>query len=203
MSLVPYVIEETARGERSMDIFSRLLQDRIIFIGSEINDAVANTVVAQLLFLKVEDPKKDISIYINSPGGVINAGLAIYDTMKYLGCDIRTVCIGQAASLGALLLASGTPGKRHALPHSRIMIHQPHGAVGGTSSDIELQAKEIINLKQKLVGILSKHTKKPEDQIRKDSDRDRWMSAEEAIEYGLVDSTFENSDTEDSDKEDS
>lgn len=191
MSLVPYVIEETARGERSMDIFSRLLQDRIIFIGSEINDAVANTVVAQLLFLKVEDPKKDISIYINSPGGVINAGLAIYDTMLYLGCDVRTVCIGQAASLGALLLAAGTPGKRHALPHSRIMIHQPHGAVGGTSSDIELQAKEIISLKQKVVSILSSHTGKSEDQIRKDSDRDRWMSAEDAIEYGLVDSTFE------------
>ena len=198
MSLVPYVIEETARGERSMDIFSRLLQDRIIFIGSEINDAVANTVVAQLLFLKVEDPKKDISIYINSPGGVINAGLAIYDTMKYLGCDIRTVCIGQAASLGALLLAAGTPGKRHALPHSRIMIHQPHGAVGGTSSDIELQAKEIINLKQRVVSILAKHTNKSEDQIRKDSDRDRWMSAEEAIEYGLVDDTFAYSEEESS-----
>lgn len=196
MSLVPYVIEETARGERSMDIFSRLLQDRIIFIGSEINDAVANTVVAQLLFLKVEDPKKDISIYINSPGGVINAGLAIYDTMRYLGCDVRTVCIGQAASLGALLLAAGTPGKRHALPHSRIMIHQPHGAVGGTSSDIELQAKEIINLKQRVVNILSKHTGKSEDQIRKDSDRDRWMSAEEAINYGLVDTTFEYSEEE-------
>lgn len=196
MSLVPYVIEETARGERSMDIFSRLLQDRIIFIGSEINDAVANTVVAQLLFLKVEDPKKDISIYINSPGGVINAGLAIYDTMAYLGCDIRTVCIGQAASLGALLLAAGTPGKRHALPHSRIMIHQPHGAVGGTSSDIALQAKEIIKLKQRLVGILAKHTNKSEEQIRKDSDRDRWMSAEEAIEYGLVDATFESADDE-------
>ncbi len=191
MSLVPYVIEETARGERSMDIFSRLLQDRIIFIGSEITDAVANTVVAQLLFLRVEDPKKDISIYINSPGGVINAGLAIYDTIRYIGCDVRTVCIGQAASLGALLLACGTPGKRYALPHSRIMIHQPHGAVGGTSADIELQAKEIIVLKKKLVSILSRHTGKDEDQIRKDSDRDRWMSAEEAIEYGLVDATFE------------
>ena len=187
MSLVPYVIEETARGERSMDIFSRLLQDRIIFIGSEITDSVANVVVAQLLFLKVEDPKKDISIYINSPGGVINAGLAIYDTIRYLGCDVRTVCIGQAASLGALLVAAGTPGKRYALPHSRIMIHQPWGGAQGNASDIEIQAAEIQRLKDRLNEILAEHTGQKMKKIVEDSDRDYFMSPDEAKKYGLVD----------------
>jgi ATP-dependent Clp protease protease subunit len=186
-SLTPYVIEDTGRGERSMDIYSRLLKDRIIFLGTEIDDHVANVVVAQLLFLKMEDPKKNISLYMNSPGGMITSGLAIYDTMKYLGCEIHTYCIGQAASMAALLLAAGTKGKRFALPHSRMMIHQPHGGVGGTSADIALQAKEIIKLKATLNEILSECTGQPVERIAKDADRDYFMSAKEAKDYGLID----------------
>jgi ATP-dependent Clp protease protease subunit len=186
--LIPYVIEETPRGERSMDIFSRLLSDRIIFIGTEINDQVANNVIAQLIFLRASDPKKPISIYINSPGGVISSGLAIYDTMQYLECEVNTYCIGMAASMGALLLCCGTKGKRYALPNSRIMIHQPSGGVGGTSKEIELQANEIIYLKKRLSEIIAHHTGKTLEQITEDSDRDFYMSAQEAVVYGLVDS---------------
>jgi len=187
MSLTPYVIEDTGRGERSMDIYSRLLKDRIIFIGTEICDQVANVVVAQLLFLKMEDPKKDISLYINSPGGQITSGLAIYDTMRYLGCDIHTYCIGQAASMAALLLSSGTKGKRFALPNSRIMLHQPYGGIMGTSEDIALQAREILELKKITSRILSENTKQSIEKILEDSERDFYMNAEEAIKYGLID----------------
>ncbi|CUI15996.1 ATP-dependent Clp protease, proteolytic subunit ClpP [Candidatus Protochlamydia naegleriophila] len=187
MSLTPYVIEDTGRGERSMDIYSRLLKDRIIFIGTEITDQVANVVVAQLLFLKMEDPKKDVHIYINSLGGYITSGLAIYDTMQYLGCDINTYCIGQAASMGALLLTAGTKGKRFALPNSRIMIHQPYGGVGGTSADVALQAKEILELKKRLNAIMSDSTGQPIEKIASDSERDFYMSPVEAKDYGLID----------------
>ena len=186
-SLTPYVIEDTGRGERSMDIFSRLLKDRVVFIGTEITDHVANVVVAQLLFLRMEDPKKDIHLYINSPGGYISAGLAIYDTMQYLPCDITTYCIGMAASLGALLLTAGTKGKRFALPNSRIMIHQPTGGIAGTTADIALQAKEILVLKKRLAEIMSLCTGQPIDKINTDSERDFYMSAEEAKAYGLID----------------
>jgi len=195
MSLVPYVIEDTGRGERSMDIYSRLLKDRIVLIGTDITDQVANIVIAQLLFLMTEDPKKDISIYINSPGGYISAGLAIYDTIRFLGCDISTYCIGQAASMGALLLASGTKGKRFALPNSRIMIHQPSGGVGGTSSDIALQAQEILTLKHLLARIMSDCTGKNVSQILEDSERDFYMSADEAISYGIIDKVVTSSRT--------
>ncbi len=187
MSLTPYVIEDTGRGERSMDIYSRLLKDRIIFIGTGIDDQVANVVVAQLLFLRMEDPKKEISIFINSPGGYITSGLAILDTMRFLGCDIKTYCIGQASSMAAVLLAAGTKGKRFALPNSRIMIHQPSGGVIGTSTDIHLQAKEIVLMKKRLAAILAESVGKDSETIIKDSDRDFFMSAEEAVEYGLVD----------------
>lgn len=195
MSLVPYVIEDTGRGERSMDIYSRLLKDRIVLIGTEITDQVANIVIAQLLFLMTEDPKKDISIYINSPGGHISAGLAIYDTMRFLGCDINTYCIGQAASMGALLLAAGTKGKRFALPNSRVMIHQPWGGVGGTSADIEVQAQEILTLKQQLAHILAHCTGQTVKKILEDSERDYYMSAEEAIAYGLIDKVISSNRT--------
>ena len=191
MSLTPYIIEDTGRGERSMDIFSRLLKDRIIFIGTDIHDQVANVIVAQLLFLRMEDPKKDINIYINSPGGVISSGLAIFDTMKLLDCDINTYCIGQASSMGALLLAAGTKGKRFALPNSRIMIHQPHGGVGGTSADIELQAKEMLKMKKTLNKLLADLASKSESQIEIDTERDNFMSSEEAKEYGLIDEVIE------------
>lgn len=187
MTVIPYVIENTGRGERSMDIYSRLLVDRIVLIGSEINDQVANTVIAQLLFLMTEDSKKDISIFINSPGGVVTAGLAIYDVIRFLGCDIKTHCIGQATSIAALLLAAGTRGKRYALPNSRMMIHQPYGGVGGTSADIELQAKEIIKVKQQLAMILAECTQKPIEKILEISDRDYFMSPQEAIQLGLID----------------
>lgn len=187
MYSVPYVIEDTGRGERAMDIYSRLLKDRIVFLGTEINDGVANTVIAQLLFLRAEDPKKDISIYINSPGGYISSGLAIYDTMKFMGYDINTYCIGQAASMGSLLLAAGTKGKRFALPNSRVMIHQPHGGIGGTSADIVLQAKEMGEMKKICAKILSECTGKSIDQIMKDSDRDFFMNPEQALNYGLID----------------
>lgn len=191
MVLIPYVIEETPRGERSMDIYSRLLSDRIVFIGSEINEQVANNVVAQLIFLRASDPKKPINMYINSPGGLISAGLAIYDTMQYLECEINTYCIGLAASMGALLLCAGTKGKRFALPHSRIMLHQPSGGVGGTSADIELQANEIIHLKKALSNILVHHTGQTFEKITEDSERDYYLGAEEAKEYGLIDSVLE------------
>ena len=187
MSLTPYVIEDTGRGERSMDIYSRLLKDRIIFIGTEINDQVANVVVAQLLFLKMEDPKKDINLYINSPGGSITAGLAILDTMLFLGCDINTYCIGQAASMAAILLAAGTKNKRFALPHSRIMIHQPYGGVMGTSEDIALQAKEILELKKITGSLMSKFSGQPLEKVIEDSERDYYMDPEAALRYGLVD----------------
>lgn len=187
MSLTPYVIEDTGRGERSMDIYSRLLKDRIIFLGQDITDHVANVVVAQLLFLRMEDAKKDVHIYINSMGGYITAGLAIYDTLQWLGCDVNTYCIGQASSMGALLLTAGTKGKRFALPNSRVMIHQPIGGVGGTSSDIQLQAKEILSLKRRLNEILATHTGQTVERIALDSERDFFMSANEAKEYGLID----------------
>ncbi len=188
MPLIPYVIEDTGRGERSMDIYSRLLKDRIIFIGTEINDQVANAVVAQLIFLKAEDPKKDISIYINSPGGSVTAGFAIYDTMRFLGIDINTYCIGQAASFGALILCAGTKGKRFALPNSRIMIHQPHGGITGSSADIHIQAQEILRMKQTIAKIIAEHTGQPLEKVLEDSDRDFFMSADDAVKYGLIDS---------------
>lgn len=185
--LVPIVVEQTGRGERSYDIYSRLLKERIIFIGSEITDDLANLVVAQLLFLQSEDATKDVSVYINSPGGSVTAGLAIYDTMQFLKCDVVTYCIGQAASMGAVLLTAGTKGKRHALPGARIMIHQPWGGAQGTASDIHIQATEILRLKEHLNGILSRHTGKSVKTVSKDTDRDFFMSAEEAVKYGLVD----------------
>lgn len=187
MTLVPYVIEDSGRGERSMDIYSRLLKDRIVFIGTAIDDHIANLVIAQMLFLKMEDSKKPIKMYLNTPGGHITAGLAIYDTMSYLGCEVHTFCIGQAASMGALLLAAGTKGHRFALPNSRVMIHQPHGGVTGTSAEIRLQAKEINYLKDSLAQIMSDATGKKKDQIVADSDRDFFMSAEQAKNYGIVD----------------
>ena len=187
MSLTPYVIEDTGRGERSMDIFSRLLKDRIIFIGTEISDQVANVVVAQLLFLKMEDPKKPINLYINSPGGQIQAGLAILDTMQFLGCEINTYCIGQAVSMAALLLAAGTKGKRFVLPHSRIMLHQPFGGVGGTSEDIALQAKEILELKKITSSLMARFTGKTVEKVTEDSERDFYMNPESALAYGIVD----------------
>ena len=185
--LIPIVVEQTGRGERSYDIYSRLLKERIVFIGSEITDELANVVVAQLLFLQSEDAAKDVSVYINSPGGSVTAGLAIYDTMQFLKCDVVTYCICQAASMGAVLLAAGAKGKRHALPGARIMIHQPWGGTQGTASDIHIQAQEILRLKDYLNGILAKHTGKSAKEVAKDTDRDFFMSAEEAAKYGLVD----------------
>lgn len=187
MSLVPYVIEQTSRGERSYDIYSRLLKDRIIFLGEEVNDVSANLVVAQLLFLESEDPNKDIHLYINSPGGVVTAGLAIYDTMQYIRPAVSTICIGQAASMGALLLAAGAPGKRYALPLARIMIHQPLGGAQGQSTDIQIQAKEILRLREIGNDILVKHTGQKRDKIVQDTERDNFMNAQEAKEYGLID----------------
>jgi ATP-dependent Clp protease protease subunit len=189
--LIPMVIEQSHRGERAYDIFSRLLKDRIIFLGGAINDDVANLVIAQLLFLEAEDPDKDIHLYINSPGGEVNAGLGIYDAMQYVTPDVRTICMGQAASMGAILLASGAEGKRFSLPHARILIHQPHGGVSGQASDIQLHAEEIIRLRHKMNEILSKHTGVPVEQVAKDTERDRFMSAEEARAYGIVDSIME------------
>ncbi len=185
--LVPTVIEQTSQGERAFDIYSRLLKDRIILLGTPIDDAVANLIVAQLLFLQAEDPKKDIELYINSPGGSVTAGLAIYDTMQLLSCDVKTYCVGQCASMGAVLLAAGAPGKRYALPNSRIMIHQPWGGAEGTAADINIQAKEILRLKAMLNGILSAHSGQPLKKIEKDTERDFFMGAEEAVEYRLVD----------------
>ena len=185
--LVPMVVEQTGRGERSYDIYSRLLKERIIFLGTDIDDTVANLVIAQLLFLQSEDPEKDISLYINSPGGIVTAGLAIYDTMQFLKCDITTYCVGQAASMGAVLLAAGTSGKRYALPNARIMIHQPLGGAQGQASDINIQAREIMRIKQILNGILAKHSGRNIDDLEKDTDRDNFMSANQAAEYGLID----------------
>jgi len=185
--LVPMVVEQTGRGERGYDIYSRLLKDRIVFLGTPVDDMVSNLIIAQLLFLQMTDPKKDIHLYINSPGGSVTAGLAIYDTMQFLTCDVNTYCIGQAASMGAVLLAAGTHGKRYALPNARIMIHQPWGGMQGTATDISIHAKEILRMKDRLNEILAHHTGKPLDQITKDSDRDFFMSAEEAKAYGLVD----------------
>ncbi|MDP1580277.1 MAG: ATP-dependent Clp protease proteolytic subunit [Candidatus Didemnitutus sp.] len=184
---VPIVLENTGRGERSMDIYSRLLKDRIIFIGTPIDDNVANVVIAQLLFLQMEDPKKDIHLYINSPGGVVTGGMAIYDTINFLQCDVVTYCIGMAASMSTILLAAGTKGKRFALPNSRVMIHQPSGGAGGQAADIAIAAKEILRWRQTLNQTIAKHTGKDADQIAKDSDRDYYMSAEEAKAYGIVD----------------
>lgn len=185
--LVPMVIEQTGQGERSFDIFSRLLKDRIILLGTEIDDTVANLIVAQLLFLQAEDPKKDIDLYINSPGGSVTAGLAIYDTMQAISCDVKTYCIGQCASMGAVLLGAGAPGKRFALPSSRIMIHQPWGGAQGTAADINIQAQEILRLKAMLNGILAKHCKQSVKKIEKDTERDFFMGAEEAVKYNIVD----------------
>ena len=185
--MVPIVVEQTGMGERSYDIYSRLLKERIIMLGTPINDEVANLIVAQLLFLQAEDPKKDIDLYINSPGGVVTAGMAIYDTMQILSCDVRTYCIGQCASMGAVLLAAGAPGKRFALPNSRIMIHQPWGGAEGTAADINIQAKEIIRLKGILNGILASHSGQSVKRIEKDTERDFFMSPEEALGYGLID----------------
>lgn len=184
---VPIVLENTGRGERSMDIYSRLLKDRIVFIGSPIDDAVANVVIAQMLFLQMEDPKKDIHLYINSPGGVVTGGMAIYDTMNFLQCDIVTYCIGMAASMSTVLLAAGTKGKRFALPNSRVMIHQPSGGAGGQATDIAIAAREILRWRKTLNEAIARHTGKSADQIEKDSDRDYYLSAQEAKEYGIVD----------------
>jgi ATP-dependent Clp protease protease subunit len=185
--LVPIVVEQTGRGERTWDIYSRLLVDRIIFIGTPIDDNVSNIIIAQLLFLQMSDAKKDIHLYINSPGGSVTSGLAIYDTMQYLTCDVNTYCVGQAASMAAVLLAAGTKGKRYALPNANIMIHQVLGGAEGQASDVEIRVKYMLKLKQRLNGILSKHTGKPVEQVEKDCDRDNFMSAEEARAYGLVD----------------
>ncbi len=189
-ALVPYIVEQTSRGERSYDIYSRLLEDRIIFLSGEIDDAVANTVVAQLIYLEAKDPQKDISLYINSPGGSVSAGLAIYDTMNYIRCDVSTICIGMAASMGAFLLSSGQKGKRFALPNSEIMIHQPLGGAQGQASDIKIAAEHILKTKRKLNEILAKNSGKPLAQIEHDTDRDNYLSADEAMAYGLIDKVF-------------
>ena len=187
MALVPYVVEQTNRGERSYDIFSRLLNDRVIFLSDEVNDTTASLVVAQMLFLEAQDPDKDISFYINSPGGSVSAGMAIYDTMNFIKCDVSTICIGMAASMGAFLLSAGTKGKRFALPHSQIMIHQPLGGAKGQATDIEIQAKQILRIKATLNEILAANTGKPLATIEKDTDRDNYLTAQEALDYGLID----------------
>ncbi len=187
----PYVIERSSRGERTYDIFSRLLMDRIVFLGTGINDEVANVVIAQLLFLQADNPERDINIYLNSPGGSVQAGLAIYDTIQFLSAPVSTICMGMAASMGAFLLAAGTKGKRRALPNSRIMIHQPSGGSYGTAADIEIQAKEILYARERLNTLLAKHTGQPLDKVAEDVDRDRFMSPEEALEYGIIDEIVE------------
>ncbi|MBN3039319.1 MAG: ATP-dependent Clp endopeptidase proteolytic subunit ClpP [Candidatus Omnitrophica bacterium] len=194
-TLVPIVVEQTARGERAYDIYSRLLKDRIVFIGNVINDVIANMVIAQMLFLQMEDPERDINVYINSPGGIVTSGLAIYDTMQFVKPDICTYCVGQATSMGAVLLAAGSEGKRYALAHARVMIHQPWGGVQGAAADISIQAKEILTLRDKLYDILVKHTSQSLDKIKLDCDRDFFMSAKEAQEYGIVDEVIEGSKT--------
>lgn len=193
MNLVPIVVEQTNRGERSYDIYSRLLKDRIVFLGGPIDDHVANLIIAQLLFLEAEDPEKDIHFYINSPGGVVTAGLAIYDTMQYVRPDVSTICLGQAASMGSLLLAAGKKGKRFALPYARILIHQPMGGVQGQATDIDIHAREILRMREFLNGILAHHTGQPIDKIAHDTERDYFMSAQEAKEYGIIDEVFDGS----------
>ena len=192
MSLVPYVIEQTSRGERSYDIYSRLLKERIIFLGEEVNDVTAGLVVSQLLFLESEDPDKDINLYINSPGGSVTAGMAIYDTMQYVKCDVSTMCMGMAASMGAFLLSGGTKGKRLALPNAEIMIHQPSGGAQGQATEIEIAAEHILRTKKKLNTILSENTGQPYETIVKDTERDNWLTAQDALEYGLIDKVMEN-----------
>jgi len=194
MNLVPMVVEQSPRGERAYDIYSRLLKERIIFLGSGVNDDVSNLIVAQLLFLEAEDPEKDITFYINSPGGSVTAGMAIYDTMQYIKCDVATLCMGQAASMGAFLLTAGTDGKRYALPNSRIMIHQPMGGFQGQATDIDIQAKEILRMKADLNSLLAHHTKQPLEKISTDTERDYFMGATEAREYGLIDRVLVNRD---------
>ena len=193
--LVPIVVEQTSRGERSYDIYSRLLKERIIFLGTAVDDIVANLIIAQLLFLESEDPEKDINFYINSPGGIVTAGLAIYDTMQYIKPDIQTICIGQAASMAALLLAAGAKGKRHALPHARILIHQPMGGFQGQATDIEIHAKEILRMRSELNDILVNHTGQPRERIETDTERDYFMSGEEAVTYGIVDNVLRKRET--------
>lgn len=200
MSLVPYVIEQTSRGERSYDIYSRLLKDRIIFLGEEVSDASASVIVAQLLFLEAEDPEKDINLYINSPGGSVTAGMAIYDTMKYIKCDVSTVCIGMAASMGAFLLAGGTKGKRYALPNAEVMIHQPSGGAQGQATEIEITAKHILETKRKLNQILADNTGQPYEVVAADTERDNWKSAKEAMEYGLIDAVISSHSETENDK---
>lgn len=185
--LIPMVVETTNRGERAYDIYSRLLKDRIVILGTPVNDAVASTIVAQLLFLESQDPEKDINLYINSPGGVVSAGMAIYDTMQYVKCDVATTCVGMAASMGAVLLTAGAKGKRNVLPHARVMIHQPLGGVQGQASDIEIEAQEILRLKHELSRILAEHSGRSIEEIVRDSDRNKWMTADEAKDYGLID----------------
>ena len=187
MSLIPMVIEQTGRGERSYDIYSRLLKDRIIFAGTPINDAIANLIIAQMLFLASEDPKKDIALYLNTPGGLISAGMAIYDTMQYVASDIATICIGQASSMGAVLLAGGTKGKRQALPNARVLLHQPMGGIGGQAADVEIHAREIIAMRQQINEVLVECTGQPLERIEHDTERDFFMSAAEAVEYGIID----------------
>ena len=187
MSLIPMVIEQTGRGERSYDIYSRLLKDRIIFAGTPINDAIANLIIAQMLFLASEDPKKDIALYLNTPGGLISAGMAIYDTMQYVAADIATICIGQASSMGAVLLAGGTKGKRQALPNARVLLHQPMGGIGGQAADVEIHAREIIAMRQQINEVLVECTGQPLERIERDTERDFFMSAEAAVEYGIID----------------
>ena len=189
---IPYVIEQTSRGERSYDIYSRLLKDRIIFLGEEVNETTAALVVAQLLFLESEDPGKDIHLYINSPGGVITAGMAIYDTMRYIRCDVSTICVGMAASMGAFLLAGGAKGKRYALPNSEVMIHQPSGGAHGQATEIQITAEWILRTKKRMNEILAANTGRPVEQIAADTERDKWMTAQEALEYGIVDQIIEN-----------
>ncbi|MEK6758326.1 MAG: ATP-dependent Clp endopeptidase proteolytic subunit ClpP [Deltaproteobacteria bacterium] len=191
MTLIPMVVEQTGRGERAYDIYSRLLKDRIIFLGSGVDDNISNLIVAQLLFLESEDPDKDIYIYINSPGGLVTAGLAIYDTMQYVKPDVSTICIGQAASMGALLLSGGAPGKRYSLPNSRILIHQPLGGAQGQATDIDIQAREILRIREELAQILSRHTGQPLERVHKDTERDFFMSGQQAQEYGIIDKVIE------------
>jgi len=196
MNYIPYVVEKTGRGERSYDIYSRLLKDRIVMLSGEVNDQVASTIVAQFLFLEAEDPEKDIFFYINSPGGVVTAGMAIFDTMNYIRPDVATICIGQAASMGAFLLSSGEKGKRYCLPHSRVMIHQPLGGAQGQASDIAIQAEEILRMKKELNGILAKNTGQSVKKIEKDTDRDNFMSALECVEYGMIDKVLTKNEKE-------
>ncbi|MEA1983643.1 MAG: ATP-dependent Clp endopeptidase proteolytic subunit ClpP [Campylobacterota bacterium] len=196
MSYIPYVVEKTGRGERSYDIYSRLLKDRIVMLSGEVNDQVASTIVAQFLFLEAEDPEKDIYFYINSPGGVVTAGMAIFDTMNYIRPNVATICIGQAASMGSFLLTAGEKGKRYALPHARIMIHQPLGGAQGQASDIQIQAEEILRMKAELNGIIAKNTGKTIKQVEKDTDRDNFMSAQEALDYGMIDEVLVKNDKE-------